>query len=98
MQGTHGVCVADAERRWRLPCAWEHGYLQAGDLMVEIHVERTIAVPPQRVFEWLADPANLAAAPATLRAGWAKGSSAPGAGAHREVLAVGAWFREEITA
>jgi uncharacterized protein YndB with AHSA1/START domain len=66
--------------------------------MVEIHVERTIAASPERVFEWLADPANLAAAPATIRAGWAKGSSEPGAGAHREVLGVGAWFREEITA
>jgi hypothetical protein len=40
----------------------------------------------------------LAAAPATIRAGWAKGSSEPGAGALREVLGVGAWFREEITA
>jgi uncharacterized protein YndB with AHSA1/START domain len=66
--------------------------------MVELHVERTIAASPERVFEWLADPANLAAAPATLRAGWAKGDSKPGTGARREVLAVGAWFREEITA
>lgn len=66
--------------------------------MVEIHVERTIAAAPERVFEWLADPANLAAAPMTLRAGWAKGSSEPGVGAVREVLGFGAWFREEITA
>jgi uncharacterized protein YndB with AHSA1/START domain len=66
--------------------------------MVELHVERTIAASPERVFDWLADPANLAAAPLTLRAGWVKGSSAPGAGALREVIGFGAWFREEITA
>ena len=66
--------------------------------MVEIHVERTIAAPVDQVFDWLADPANLAAAPLTLKADYAKDSSGPGAGAVREVIAVGAWFREEITA
>lgn len=66
--------------------------------MVTLHVERTIAAPPERVFDWLADPASLTAAPAVLRAGFVKDSSAPGAGAVREVIGLGAWFREEITA
>jgi uncharacterized protein YndB with AHSA1/START domain len=66
--------------------------------MVEIRVERTIAAPVEQVFDWLADPANLAAAPLTLKAGYAKDSPTPGVGAVREVTAVGAWFREEITA
>jgi uncharacterized protein YndB with AHSA1/START domain len=66
--------------------------------MVEIHVERTIAAPVEQVFDWLADPANLASAPLVLRAGYAKGSSGPGAGSVREVTGVGTWFREDITA
>ena len=66
--------------------------------MVKLHAERTIAAPPERVFDWLADPANLTASPLVLKAGWAKGSSGPGVGARREVIGVGVWFREEITA
>jgi uncharacterized protein YndB with AHSA1/START domain len=66
--------------------------------MVEIQLERTIAAPVEQVFDWLADPANLAAAPLALKGGWAKGSSGPGVGAVRQVTAVGTWFREEITA
>ena len=66
--------------------------------MVQVHVERTIAASPERVFDWLADPANLTAAPLLLKAGWAKGSSGPGVGALREVTGVGMRFREEITA
>ena len=66
--------------------------------MVEIHLERTIAAPVERVFDWLADPANLAGAPLVLKAGYAKDSSGPGAGAIREVVGVGTWLREEITA
>jgi uncharacterized protein YndB with AHSA1/START domain len=66
--------------------------------MVKIHVERTIAAPTEQVFDWLADPVNLAAAPLVLKARYAKDSSGPGAGAVREVTAVGTWFREEITA
>jgi uncharacterized protein YndB with AHSA1/START domain len=65
--------------------------------MVEIHLEQTIAAPVEKVFDWLADPANLAAAPLVLKAGYAKGSSS-GAGAVREVTGVGTSFREEITA
>jgi hypothetical protein len=75
-----------------------HHYREAGDLMVQLHVERTIAASPERVFDWLADPTNLAASPLVLKAGWAKGSSEPGVGAVREVTGVGVWFREEITA
>ncbi len=66
--------------------------------MVEIHIERTIAAPVEEVFDWLADPANLAAAPLVLRAGYAKDSPGPGAGALREATGIGTWFREEITA
>ena len=66
--------------------------------MVELHVERTIAAPVERVFDWLADPASLAAAPLVRKASWAKGSSGPGTGALREVTALGTRFREEITA
>jgi hypothetical protein len=66
--------------------------------MVEIHVERTIAAPAEQVFDWLADPANLATAPLVIKSGWAKDSPAVGAGAVREVLGAGMWFREEIPA
>ncbi len=66
--------------------------------MVEIHLEQTIAAPVEEVFDWLADPANLAAAPLVLKAGWAPGSSGPGAGAVRAVSGIGTSFREEITA
>jgi uncharacterized protein YndB with AHSA1/START domain len=66
--------------------------------MVEIHLERTIAAPADQVFDWLADPANLAAAPLALKAGYAKDSSGTGVGAVRKVVGVGTWFREEITA
>jgi uncharacterized protein YndB with AHSA1/START domain len=66
--------------------------------MVEIHLERTIAAPVEQVFDWLADPVNLAAAPLALKGRWAKGTSGPGPGAFREVIGVGTWFREELTA
>jgi len=66
--------------------------------MVEIHLERTIAAPVEQVFDWLADPVNLAVAPLALKAGYAKDSSGLGAGAVREVVGLGTWFREEITA
>lgn len=66
--------------------------------MVEIHTQRIIAAPTEQVFDWLADPANLAAAPLALKAGDAKDSPGRGAGALREVTGVGTWFREKITA
>jgi uncharacterized protein YndB with AHSA1/START domain len=66
--------------------------------MVEIHLEKTIAAPVEQVFDFLADPAHLAAAPLALKGKWAKGTSGPGPGALREVIGVGTWFREELTA
>ncbi len=66
--------------------------------MVELHVERTIAAPPERVFDFLADPKSLTAPPLVFRAKYAKGSSGPGPGAVREVTGAGVWFREEYTA
>ena len=66
--------------------------------MVEFHVDRTIAASPERVFDWLADPANLTAAPVILKVRWVKGWSGPGQGALRGVIGLGGWFREEITA
>lgn len=66
--------------------------------MVRFRVERTIAAAPEPVFDWLADPANLAAAPAILRAGYANGSSGPGKGAVRSATCIGMWLREEYTA
>jgi uncharacterized protein YndB with AHSA1/START domain len=68
------------------------------DLMVEIRVQRTIAAPVEQVFDWLTDPVNLAAAPLALKAGYAKDSPGAGVGAMREVIGVGTWFREKITA
>jgi uncharacterized protein YndB with AHSA1/START domain len=66
--------------------------------MVEIHLEQTIAAPVEKVFDWMIDPANLAAAPLVRKAAWAESSTGPGAGAVREVRGVGTSFREEITA
>jgi len=66
--------------------------------MVEFQVERTIAASPKRVFDWLADPANLTAAPVVLKVRWVKDSSGPGEGAVREAIGLGGWFREQITA
>lgn len=65
--------------------------------MVQVEVRRTIAAPPERVFDWLTDPVNLTAAPLFLRAGWVNGISGPSVGARREVIVLGAWLREEIT-
>jgi hypothetical protein len=66
--------------------------------VVQLHVERTIAALPERVFDWLTDPANVAAAPLTLKAGYAKGSPGPGVGAVRRVIGVGTLTREVVTA
>jgi polyketide cyclase/dehydrase/lipid transport protein len=65
--------------------------------MVRIHVERTIAAPQVRVFDWLADPVNLTTARLMLRVRWLN-QPGPGVGAVREAFAVGMWLREEITA
>ena len=66
--------------------------------MVKFQVDRTIAASPERVFDWLADPANLVAAPVVLKVRWVTGWSGPGQGALRGVIGLGGWFREEITA
>jgi uncharacterized protein YndB with AHSA1/START domain len=66
--------------------------------VVEFRVERTIAAPQGQVFDWLADPASLTAAPLVLRATYAKDSPGPGAGAVRQVTTVGMWLREQYTA
>lgn len=66
--------------------------------MVEIHVQRTIAAPAEQVFDWLADPVNLATAPLVLKSAWTKDTKGPGVDAVREVLGTGMWFREDITA
>jgi len=66
--------------------------------MVNLHEERTIRAAPERVFDWLVDPANLLTAPLFVRARWVDGTSIPAAGAFREVTVIGAWIREQITA
>jgi hypothetical protein len=38
----------------------------------EIHLERTIAASPERVFDWMLDPTNLTVSPVIRKAGWAK--------------------------
>jgi uncharacterized protein YndB with AHSA1/START domain len=65
--------------------------------MVQLHVERTIAASPERVFDFLADPASLKAVPMVFKSVWVKDST-PGVGALREVTGAATWFREEITA
>lgn len=66
--------------------------------MVRIHLERTVAASPELVFDWLAYPVSLRAAPLVLRARFTKGWSTPEVGALRDVTGLGMWFREEITA
>jgi uncharacterized protein YndB with AHSA1/START domain len=66
--------------------------------MGQVHVERTIAASPERVFDWLLDPANLTVSPVFRKAVWAKDSSVPGVGAVREVTGYGFWAHEQITA
>jgi len=66
--------------------------------VVELRVERTIAAPQPEVFDWLADPKSLTAAPLVLSAKYANGSAAPRAGAVRVVTGAGLWFSEEYTA
>ena len=66
--------------------------------MGQVHVERTIAASPERVFDWLLDPANLTVSPVFRKAVWAKDSSGPGVGAVREVTGYGFWAHEQITA
>ena len=66
--------------------------------MVHLHVEKTIFAPPDQVFAWLADPANLEAAPLIFSRSGRRIVRAPRLGAVRTGFAIGLWFREEITA
>jgi uncharacterized protein YndB with AHSA1/START domain len=65
--------------------------------MATLHVERVIAATPERVFDWLADPASITSVPLVFTCKWVN-ASAPGVGAVRQVTGAGVWFREEITA
>jgi hypothetical protein len=69
-----------------------------GNLMAQIHVERTTAASPERVFDWMLDPTNLTVSPVIRKAGWAKDSSGPCVGAVREVTGFGFWVHEQTTA
>jgi carbon monoxide dehydrogenase subunit G len=65
--------------------------------VTRVHVERTIAAPPERVFDWLAEPRNMTAAPAMIKCEWVNGAQ-PEVGAHRLAISPLTWIREEITA
>jgi hypothetical protein len=71
---------------------------RTGNLMAQIHVERTIAASPERVFDWMLDPTNLTVSPVIRKAGWAKDSSGPCVGAVRQVTGFGFWVHEQIMA
>ena len=66
--------------------------------MVHVHEQRTIAASPERVFDWLLDPANLTVSPMFRKACWAEDSSGPGVEATREITGFGNWAHEQITA
>jgi uncharacterized protein YndB with AHSA1/START domain len=65
--------------------------------MVEMHEQRTIAAPPERVFDWLLDPANLTVSPWFRKAAWLR-DTGPGVGATRELKGIGFWVHEQLTA
>jgi uncharacterized protein YndB with AHSA1/START domain len=66
--------------------------------MVTINVQRSISAPPEKVFDWLATPSNLATIALVRSARWAPDSPPPGVGAVRNVDGWGMWFHEQITA
>jgi len=66
--------------------------------MVEIHEQRTIAASPERVFDWLLDPANLTVSPWFRTATWEKDLAGPGVGATRKLKGFGFWVDEQLTA
>jgi hypothetical protein len=53
--------------------------------MARVREQRSISASPERVFDWLLDPANLTVSSVFRRAVWAKDSSGAGVGAVREV-------------
>jgi uncharacterized protein YndB with AHSA1/START domain len=66
--------------------------------MVQVHEQQTISASPERVFDWLLDPANLAVSPMFRNVVWAKDWSGPCVGATREVTGFGFWAHGQITA
>ncbi|MBU9764817.1 SRPBCC family protein [Mycobacterium sp. TNTM28] len=68
--------------------------------MQTVTVERTIAAPPEAVFDFLSNAANFTRSPLVLRQRLAEpGQGAPyGQGALRILFWVIGWFRERITA
>lgn len=69
-----------------------------GNPMVQVHEQQTISASPERVFDWLLDPANLAVSPMFRNVVWAKDSSGPCVGATRDVTGFGFWAHGQITA
>lgn len=65
--------------------------------MVLMHEQLTIAAPPQQVFDWLLDPANLTVSPWFRKAAWLR-DTGPGVGATRELKGFGFWVHEQLTA
>ena len=65
--------------------------------MVQIHEQRILAAPPERVFDWLLDPANLTVSPWFRKAAWLR-DTGPGVGATRELKGFGFWVHEQLTA
>ncbi|OBK71597.1 SRPBCC family protein [Mycobacterium sp. 1274761.0] len=65
--------------------------------MTQIDEQRTIAAPPERVFDWLLNPENLTVSRWFRQAAWVD-ASGPGVGATREVRTFGFWVHEQITA
>jgi hypothetical protein len=57
--------------------------------MARVREQRSIAASPERVFDWLLDPANLTVSSVFRRAVWAKDSSGADMGAVREVTGFG---------
>jgi hypothetical protein len=57
--------------------------------MAQIHVERTIAASPERVFGWLLDPAKLTVSPGFARPCGPRARRVPAWGAVREVTGFG---------
>ena len=72
--------------------------MSAADPMVAVSVERDFKASPEAVFDWVTDGNNLMYAKAVLRVRRTRDGEdyVWGKGARREVLALGAWFREDI--
>ncbi|MGH3950446.1 MAG: SRPBCC family protein, partial [Pseudonocardiaceae bacterium] len=73
--------------------------MSAEEPMVSLTVQRTIAAPPEAVFDWLVDANNLKHGRVVLRVRRTRdgAGSVWGKGARRVVTSIGGWFREDIT-